>query len=148
PSTPSPPAFPTPPGRSPSHWGPSSADPPMGDGAGAAHEALPALGAGAGLPSWWWFLWCLAKLELCEKIFPHWGHSARSELGLSPVWHLWWTVRSELDLKPFPHCPHSKGRSPVWILWWLIKGRSPVWILKWLIRRDFHLKLFSHSEHL
>uniref|UniRef100_A0A8U7NJR4 Uncharacterized protein n=1 Tax=Corvus moneduloides TaxID=1196302 RepID=A0A8U7NJR4_CORMO len=32
------------------HWGSSNADPPTGDGAGAAHEALPALGALAGLP--------------------------------------------------------------------------------------------------
>ena len=32
------------------HWGSSSTDPAMGDGAGAAHEALPAVGALAGLP--------------------------------------------------------------------------------------------------
>ena len=32
------------------HWGSSSADPAPGDGAGAAHEALPTLEALTGLP--------------------------------------------------------------------------------------------------
>ena len=32
------------------HWGSPNTDPPMGDGAGAEHKALPTLGALTGLP--------------------------------------------------------------------------------------------------
>lgn len=103
--------------------------------------------------------WCLFRVPICLKVFPH-----MSQLyALTAEWVSWWLFNVYLRAKVLPHWSQLYGFTPLWRSLWFSKlcffvkhfphwsqlyALSPLWMSWWFFRSLFWVKDFPHKLHL